>query len=154
MPSTFAGSRARDAETQFAKVTIGAADIKTLNASPVELVRGHGAGTFVEFVSAQLILEAGSEVLAETADNLQIHYTDASGAQVSNTIECTGFIDQSVDTMTTVGPFTTEPIVARTAAADAPLVLYNPNDEFTGNASNDAKLHVRVVFRVHNFFQE
>lgn len=146
-----AGGKARKGELQFAKVTIGAAKIKTLNASPVELVPAFGADAYTEFVSATLELKAGSEVLTEAADNLAIHYTDASGAQLSNTIECTGFIDQSADTVTFVGPNTTEPIVAASSANNQALVLYNPNDEFAGNASNDAQLSVEVAFRVHHF---
>lgn len=147
-----AGGRARKGELQHTRVTIGAAAVKTLNASPVTIVEGCGVDSYIEFVSATLELRAGTEVFTETADNLAFCYTDASGTQLSNTIECTNFIDQSVDTITFVGPNSTEPIVAHSTADDAPLVLANLNDEFAGNASNDAQLSVEVAYRVHNFW--
>jgi hypothetical protein len=148
-----AGSKARKGELQFAEGEIGAVQIKLLATTAQTLVPGQGDGTFIELVSGTLILEAGTEVLAETADNLAICYTNESGEQLSDTIECTGFIDQSADTVTLIQVNETPSIFTRAESNNAPLVLANLNDDFTGNSSNDSKLHWRVAYRVHYFFQ-
>ena len=133
---------------QFATVSIAAANIKTLRATPVELVAAPGADKVLELVSATLGLDFGSEVLAESADNLAVRYTDGSGVIVSQTIETTGFIDQSVDTLTNALPVL-DAIVAATGSVNQALVLHNTGDgEFTGNASDDAALDVHIAYRV------
>src|SRR3954462_11707948 len=83
-----------------ATVTLTNAEIKALRATPKTLVAAPGAGKMLEFVSAQLKLVAGANVLTESTANLAVKYTDGSGAAVSQTIECTGFIDQAANTMT------------------------------------------------------
>ena len=45
-----------------------------------------------------------------------------------------------------------DPITARTACENQPLVLHNLGaGEFAGNAANDATLRVKVAYRVHTF---
>jgi hypothetical protein len=146
-----ANSKARKGELQYASGVIRAPRIKLLATTAETLVPGQGVGTFIEFVSGALILDAGSEVLAETADNLAVCYTNESGEQLSDTIEMTGFIDQSVDTVTFIQVNETPSIFTRSDASNAPMVLANLNDDFTGNASNDANLYWKVAYRVHNF---
>jgi hypothetical protein len=145
-------TKARKGELQYASGKIGAPKIKLLGTTAAQLVPAQGKGTYIEFVSLSLALKAGTNVLAETADNLAVYYTSEAGAQLSETIECTGFIDQAANTVTFVGPIVAEPIVSYTNSNNKPLVLANPNDEFTGNAANDAELHWKVAYRVHNFF--
>jgi len=128
-------------------VSMTAAEIKALATTPIELVAAPGAGKVIQFMGAELKLVAGSEVLAESGDNLGIKFTDASGVQVSATIESTGFIDQAANTYTT-GIAANDAIVAATAAENQALVLDNLGSNFTGNASNDATLEVSVVYRV------
>lgn len=134
---------------RYATVTLTNSEIKNLAATQIELVAAPGAGKTIEFVSAVLKLNAGSEALTESDDNLEIKYTDASGVSVSGAIEATGFIDQTVDTYTTaVGK--TDTIVAATGAENQALVLDNSGSgEYAGNASNDATLSVAVAYRVH-----
>ncbi|MGD8305135.1 MAG: hypothetical protein PVF17_00645 [Ignavibacteria bacterium] len=126
--------------------TLSAAEIKALATTPIELVAAPAAGSIIEFKGASFKLVAGSEVLTEAGDNLGIKYTDASGVQVSQTIECTGFIDQAADTYTNAEPAIDSIVVATSAEAQA-LVLDNLNNNFGGNASNDAQLIVSVSFR-------
>jgi len=131
---------------QYAEVSITAAEIKALRATPKTLVAAPGSGKVLEFLGTVLMLDAGSEVLAEDADNLAIKYTNGSGNAASAAIECTGFIDQSSDTIINAIP-ASDVIMA----ANAALVLHNTGDaEFTGNASNDAVLRVKVAYRVHS----
>jgi hypothetical protein len=124
-----------------------AVQVKALN-TPIEVAPAPGANKYIEFISATLILDKGSEVFAESDDNLVIRYNDGSGVIVSEVIECTGFIDQGADTMTRAIPVK-DAIVAASASVNKKLVIDNPNDNFTGNASNDAALRVVTTFRVH-----
>lgn len=133
---------------QWADVSLTATQIKALT-TPFQLVATQGAGTFIKFLGAVFKLNAGSEVLTESGDNLGIKYTDASGVQVSQTIESTGFIDQAVDTYTNAEP-AIDAIVAASAAEAAPLVLDNLGSNFAGNASDDATLDVRVYYTVQS----
>lgn len=136
-------------EVFTAKVSIAAADIKTLLATPVELAPAEGAGTVLEFVGLMLRLVSGSEVLAEAGDNLAVKYTDGSGVAVSEAIETTGFIDAAANAVTFGRP-ALDPIVAADAAVNAALVLHNAGAaEFTGNASDDSVLECYVSYKVH-----
>jgi hypothetical protein len=128
---------------QYAEVSIAAAAIATLRATPVELVPAPGAGKVLEFVSAILILDYTAPGFTETADNLAIKYTDGSGAQVSETIETTGFIDQTADKI-----INALPVKDKLLTANAALVLHNTGDGEFGN-SGGSTLRVKTAFRVH-----
>jgi len=133
---------------QMAEVSVTNAQIKALRATPKTLVAAPGAGRMLQFVSAQLINNGGTNALTESADNAAIKYTDGSGFAVSQTIECTGFIDQTAATTTNALP-AIDTIVASATVANAALVLHNTGDgEWGGNAAADVTLKVRVFYRV------
>ena len=124
-------------------------EIKALRTSPKELVAVPGSGKLLEFVSAVLILDAGSEVLTESEDNLAIEYNNGSGVAVSETIEVTGFIDQPTDTITRAIPVK-DAIDASADIVNKNLALVNIGDgEYGGNASNDAEMRVIITYRNH-----
>ena len=126
-------------------------DLKALRATPKTLVAAPGGGKVLEFLSAVLVLAAGSNVLVEATANLAVKYQNGAGVQVSQTVEMTGFIDQAAHQVTYALP-KLDPITARTGCENQPLVLHNLGaGEFTGNAANDAMLRVKVAYRVHNF---
>jgi hypothetical protein len=132
-------------------VSITNAELKALRATPKTIVAAQGAGRFIEFLGAMLYLDAGTNVLTESADNLVFRYTNSSGVVVSNTIEMTGFIDQSADMLIYCTPLVNA-IPTAALGLNAPLVLHNNGDgEFAGNAAADATLSVRVMYRVHRF---
>jgi hypothetical protein len=134
---------------RYAEVSITAAQVKAIRATPISCVAAPGAGKIAEFLSAVLLLDYGSEVFTETADNLAFRYTDGSGAIVSQAIESTGFIDQSGDTMTTALA-KIDAIAAKAGCENQALVLHNTGDgEIAGNASEDSVLRVKVTYRVH-----
>ena len=133
---------------QQAQVTLTAAQIKALAATQITLVAAPGAGKAIQFLGAMLKLNYGSEVFTESADNLVIKYTNASGVAVSDVVECTGFIDQSADTITNAIPVK-DAIVAAASCENQALVIDNNGDgEFGGNASNDSTISVDVSYRV------
>jgi len=133
---------------RVADVTVTNAEIKALRATPKLLVAAPGAGKTIQFVAATILMDYGTNVLAETADNLAIRYVDGSGVIASQAIEMTGFIDQSADMLTNVLP-KIDIIGTKAQLENTALVLHNTGDgEFTGNAGNDTVLRVRIAFRI------
>jgi hypothetical protein len=142
------GNLAASGFIQWADKTLTATEIKALATTPIELVAAPAAGSAHMFMGAMFKLNYGSEVFTEAADNLVIKYTDASGVAVSDIIECTGFIDQSADTITNAVAIKDAIVVATGAEAQA-LVLDNNNANFAGNASDDSTLTVRTYYVTH-----
>ena len=139
------------ADLKFTDVVIANVDLKALRATPKILVPAPGNGKVLEFLSAVLVLAAGSNALTESTASLAVKYQNAAGVQVSQTIEMTGFIDQTTHQVTYALP-KLDPITARTGCENQPLVLHNLGaGEIAGNAANDATLRVKVSYRVHNF---
>ena len=133
-------------------ITLTNAELKALTTAK-ELVAAPGPGRFIEFVSAVLHLEAGSEVLAESGanDNLIIEYDDGSGAAVCTTIESTGFIDQTVDQIMLALATVLAGTTIASTVINKNLALLTDQDAFTGNASNDAVMKIKVTYRIHDF---
>lgn len=132
---------------QYAEVALTANEIKALRATPKTLVAAPGAGKIVEFVSAVLLLDATATGFTETADNMAIKYTDGAGVAASQTIEATGFIDQTADTVTNALA-KIDTIVAKTGIENQPLVLHNTGDgEY---ATGTGVMRVKVAYRVHS----
>lgn len=132
---------------QYAEVSLTNAQMLALRATPITLVAAPGAGKLTEFVSAVLIFDY-TAAYTETDDNMAVKYTDGSGAAVSNTIEATGFVDATADTMTTATA-KYDAIVAKSGSENKALVLHNTgNGEYGGgNAANAVR--VKVAYRVH-----
>lgn len=135
---------------QYAEVALTNAEIKALRASPKTLVAAPGAGKVLEFVSAILFLDYGSNALTESTDNLAIRLTDGTGTIVSQAIEAGGFIDATADTMTNALP-KIDAASAKSACENRAMVLHNTGDgEFGGNAGADTTMRVKVAYRVHS----
>lgn len=127
-------------------VTLTAVNLKALVGTPITLVAAQGANTIIEFVSAIFMLNYGSEVLAESADNLVIEYS--GGTNVSGAIEMTGFIDAAADiSMFVANNHATDDIL--TGVINEGIRLLNTDGDFTGNASNDTTMDVKITYRVH-----
>ena len=139
------------ADLKYADTVISNAELKAIRATPKTLVPAPGTGKVLEFLSGVLVLAAGTNVLTEATANLAVKYQSGAGVQVSQTVEMTGFIDQAAHQVTYAIP-KLDPITARTACENQPLVLHNLGaGEFAGNAANDATLRVKVAYRVHTF---
>jgi hypothetical protein len=122
-------------------VTIPAASVATLRATPYELVAAPGAGKVIQLVSGLLMIDYGTVAYTESADNLEIRYTNASGAIVS-LLEMTGFI-----TLTADGYLQVVPLKDVLLVANAKLVLFNNGDGEFGN-SGDSPLIWKGLYRV------
>ena len=128
-------------------------EIKALAATPKELVAAPGAGKLLEFVSATLLLDYGSEVLAEPSapDDLAIEYDDGTGQQII-TWDTTGFITSSADAMEIINSASVgggASAITTAANVNKNIVLINTGGEYTGNVSNDTTLRVIVNYRLH-----
>lgn len=133
---------------QWVDVSLSNSEIKNLTTAQKELVAAPGAGNVVLFKGASLkLVYGGTNVFTEAGDNLAVKYTDDSGVQVSQDIEMTGFIDQSVNTYTNAEP-KIDAIVAATGAENQALVLDNLNADIGGNAGNDNTMVMRVYYVV------
>ena len=134
--------------SETVKVSLTAAEIKVLRATPFELVAAQGANTLIQFVSAIFVLTAGSEVLTESADNMAIEYDGGSAVPVTGAIEATGFIDQDADTITNAIA-SADAIDALADVSNKNIALVNTGDgEYAGNASDDAALDVYITYKV------
>lgn len=127
-------------------VTITAAEMKAIRATPHTLIAAV-ASSIIEFVSVVIVMDYGSEVLAESDDNLIVEYED--GRNISAAIETTGFIDQAADQVAIINAADV-PTMTAAAAVNKAVQLFNTGDgEITGNASNDTSFTLKVTYRLH-----
>lgn len=126
---------------QFVDVTLTNANMVALRATPISLVAAPGAGKYLQFIKAELFFDY-TAAYGETTDDLGVKYTNGTGAQVSQTLDATGFLTATADAYATIAA------ASCPMTANAPLVLHNLGDgEYTGgNASNVVK--VRTWYRV------
>lgn len=144
----FEADTAHGSKINVATVQITNAEIKALRATPKDLVAAPGAGKFLEFVGATIILDYGSNVLTESADNLVIQYD--GGQDATAAIESTGFIDNNADIVAVIVPATIAAIASASVANDA-LELFNTGDgEIAGNAGADTTLTVKISYIIHD----
>lgn len=133
----------RFVEQKSKRVKITSAELLALNATPKTLVAAPGTDKTLEFVSALVHKPAGTAYADIAAgEDIAIKYTDASGAQVNTSLECTGFLDQ-----TTVQTRLTRPIVTEyTPVANAALVASMLTGEIT---TGDSDLYITITYRVY-----
>ena len=127
-----------------ADVILSTAELLALFTTPKSLVAAQGAGTIVEFVSTLLAYEYNSTVYTiGSAGDLQVKYTDGSGAAASSTRACTGFIDQASDQLSLIEKVDGTVVPAVNAALVLTCATANPT---LGNSS----INIRVTYRIHN----
>jgi hypothetical protein len=129
----------------YTSVSISSSEILALRATPKTLVSAPGSGLVVELVGGVLILDATATAYVESAANLAVRYNNTTGVIVSETIEATGFIDQTTDTMTSIIP-KADAIVAKAGCENVPLVLHNTGaGEYT---TGTGVLRLKLAYRV------
>lgn len=121
--------------------SITAAEMKTLRATPKELVPAPAAGYVNEFISIVLFYDYAA-AFTESADNLAVKIENGSGVAVSDTIETTGFLDATADKM--IKGVSIKDALLTAAKA---LVLHNTGDgEFGGTGS---PVRFAITYNVH-----
>lgn len=134
-------------DVQTATVTIATAAVKTLNATPVELVPAPGAGYANVLIGALAFLDYESVAYDNIAsgEDLAIKYTNGSGLQVA-AFETTGFLDQTADQVRWVYPTDYTTNAGQTIVANAALVAHMLSGEIaTGNSPIKIRCYYRVV---------
>lgn len=130
-------------------ITLTSAEVKALRAAPKTIIAAPGAGKAIVVDSVTLQLNyGGTNAFTESTDNLVLQYGD-SGTDITGSIETTGFIDQTADTLAIYYPANIAAMATATIAANEVVELFNTGDgEIAGNAANDNTLVVTVGYRV------
>ena len=129
-------------------INITNAELKSLYTTAVEIIPNQGEDTIIMLYTTILRLNAGSEALTESSDNLVFVYKDKTGVQASQVIETTNFIDQTVDTYTS-GRQKVNIIGTPSDLENQPLCIFiDGNANFGGNASGDATLSIWIRYTV------
>lgn len=134
-------------DIQAATVTIATAAVKTLNATPVELVPAPGAGYANVLIGALAFLDYNSAAYDGIAagEDLAIKYTNGSGQQVA-AFEATGFLDQTADQIRYVDATVQTTTAGQTIVENAALVAHMLTGEIaTGNSPVKIRCYYRVV---------
>ena len=142
---TLVGPTAANFNTQIrvASVEISSAEILALYTTPKELVAAPGAGNVLELVSLLLAYDWGTAAYTiGTAGNLQVKYTDGSGAAASTTRAATGFLDAVADTLSLMDKLEASTVAVTNAALVLTLATANPT-------AGDSPIHAKVAYRVH-----
>ncbi len=129
---------------QTVSVEVSTAELLALATTPKSLVAAPGAGLVNQFLGATFVLDYNSIAYTESADNMGIKYENAAGVQVSEDIECTGFIDQTADTLTNAIP-KKDVIVTAAGSVNKALVLDNLGDNF---AAGNSGMTVVIAYKV------
>lgn len=138
--------RLKEDTIRVATVTLTAAQVLLLRATPKELVAAPGAGKVLQFLGAELLLDWVGVAYTESTANLGIKYTDGSGVQVSENIEATGFATLTADSMTNAVPVK-DVIVSKTGSENKALVIHNLGAGEWAN-SGDSPIRVITSYRV------
>lgn len=127
----------------IAKAVIPTASVKTLHATPVQVIPKPPAGYFIEIVSmsAELVfVSAGYDAVAAT-DYLELRYTDASGALLVQTVSPVGLGDAVANANQIINP------ANGYIAINAKVVAYIAGTEWYA-AAGDSPLHLEIAYRL------
>ncbi len=136
-----------DHAVQRAFVTIATAAVKTLNATPVQLVAAPGAGKYIEAVSIHWWLDfatVGYDAAA-VGDTLEAKYTNGAGAAVVDAVAGNAIGAAAADYHVTV-----QAVPEVIPVANAAIVAHiNVGEWFA--AAGDSPLKAEVFYRVRAF---
>lgn len=127
---------------KYAAVEITSAQLLALYTTPQTLVAAPGSGYILDFVSLLLAYDYGTAAYTlGSATNLQVKYTDGSGAAASVTQTTTGMIDQASDQIRHLDKLESNITPVNNAALVLTLAGGNPS-------VGDGTLHAKVLYRV------
>jgi hypothetical protein len=148
LAADFRAIKAEAAGCSYEDVTITAAQMLTLNATPVTLVAAPGAGLALLLEGVVAFYDYNSAAYAGVAagEDLAIRLNDASGT-IQTTIETTGFLDQTSDQVRYAKPYAvaTSGNVQITPVENQPLVAHMLTGEIT---TGNTPLKIRTYYSV------
>lgn len=131
----------------YTDVSIPAAQVLALNATPRTLVAAPGAGLALVFHGAVCHKPAGTAYAGvAVGEDLAIKYTDGSGLDLGQ-LELTGFADQTTAQTRILRPVVqgTAPVSSYTPVANSPLVAQIVVGEIT---TGDSPFNFRVFYSI------
>jgi hypothetical protein len=131
---------------QYTDTVLTNAQVLALRATPRTLVAAPGAGRYLDFLGAIIVANTTAGAYTETADNLAIRQTGASGIIVSDTIEATGVVDAAAVKMTSARP----KVDAIGTVLNAALVLHNTGDGEYGGGNAANTIRIRTFYTVQS----
>lgn len=145
-----AALEAAESAIKFVDVTVTAAQMLALNATPKQLVAAPGAGLALVFEGAVVFLDYGTAAYAGIAsgEDLAVKYTDSSGLQVAS-CETDPFLTATADATRYIHPYkAASGNSAITPLENAALVLHMLSGEIT---TGDSPVKLRVYYRTIPF---
>ncbi len=124
-------------DLQYVDVSLSAAQMNTLNATPVAMIAAPGAGKMVEFLGATIVLDAGATPFELGAGTLDLRYENASGGLVGQATNA--FVESAADAYFRAVP------LACVALVNKAIVAYASADVTAGDGSLELRLYYRVV---------
>lgn len=127
----------------YSDVLVSTAQVLALNAAPVIAVPAPGAGNYLQFLGAIVLLDFNSAAYVDDAgEDLVFKYTDESGAAVSQAVDGDVF-DGTADVLAFFNPLNAD-AATLAGAVNAPIVLHLLVGEWI---TGDSPLKVRTFFR-------
>lgn len=122
------------------------AQMLALRATAIEVAPAPGVGRLIWPIFGSLVFDH-TAAYTETADNMQLRYSDESGAFASAEIESTGFVDASGDAAVSIQRLTTTTLLTA-ALSNAPVVLHNIGDGEFGGGDAANVVHCSLAYLV------
>lgn len=122
-------------DLKFVDVSLSAAQMNTLNASPVAVIAAPGAGKLTEFLGASIYLDAGATPFELGSGTLDLRYENASGGLVGQATNA--FVESAADA------YFRAPSLACVALVNKAIVAYASADVTAG----DGTIYMRLYYR-------
>jgi len=143
IPNSGALTGLEDSPYRSLEVSIPNASVLTLRATPYTLIPAPGAGKIIQVIGGMLSLIYTAPAFTESADNLELRYTDGSGAIIA-LLEMTSWITLTANSFLSIVPLKDVILVSNAA-----VVLFNNGDGEFGN-SGGSLLRAKLEYAVHS----
>ena len=125
------------------EIEISSAEILALFTTEKELVAAPGAGKVLDLVSCLLAYDAGGTAYTiGTAGNLQVKYTNKTGAAASTTDAAAGLLDSASDLLHILDKIEASTVAVVNSALVLTLATANPT-------LGTGVIHAKVTYRIY-----
>lgn len=128
----------------IAEVTLSAADILAMYATPVEVIAAPGTGKVIEFLGALVVLDKGST--AFTGGGAITFLNSVNGADLSASLAATA-VTSSSDTVNIVPAASSSMDYSATQAGGESIQITNTTAAF---AAGDGVVKLKISYRIHD----